>query len=239
MGVDGAPLTIPRWTPATTVKPQEQCLIRRCSKKRKLFVFLRQHRSDLFDESMQAELESMYRDTGAGKDAAPPALMAMALILQGYLGLSDGDAVEASVVDLRWQMVLDRLGATTPAFSQGALFDFRERLIRHDMDRRLLERTAELARATHGFDAKKIPKTLRIAVDSSPLMGAGRVADTINLIGHAARKVAGCAAALLECEYEEVCRKAGIPLLLETSIKKGLDCDWSDPVQKGEAGIEA
>lgn len=29
------------------------------------------------------------------------------------------------VVDLRWQLVLDRLGASDPAFSQGALCDFR------------------------------------------------------------------------------------------------------------------
>lgn len=30
-----------------------------------------------------------------------------------------------TVVDLRRQMVLDRLGETEPAFSQGALYEFR------------------------------------------------------------------------------------------------------------------
>jgi len=228
-------MSIPRWTPSTEIDAQEKFILKRCQKKRKLFSFLRETRSQLFDEGLQDELDAMYRNTGAGKPAAPPAMMAMALIMQGYLGLSDGDAVEATVIDLRWQMVLDRLGETAPAFSQGALFDFRERLIAHDMDRRLLERTAELARSSKGFDARKIPKTLRVAVDSSPLEGAGRVEDTINLIGHAARKVVECAAELLESEYEDVCRAAGIPLLLETSIKKGLDRDWSDSEQKGEA----
>jgi hypothetical protein len=228
-------VTIDRWKPATEISAQEKMILKRCQKRRKLFVFLRENRSRLFDDAFQEELEQMYRDSGAGKDAAPPAMMAMALIMQGYLGLSDGDAVEATVIDLRWQMVLDRLGATKPAFAQGALFDFRERLIEHDMDRRLLERTAALARATQGFDAKKIPKTLRVAVDSSPLEGAGRVEDTINLIGHAARKVAKCAAQLLEISYDDVCKKAGIPVLLETSIKKALDRDWSDAGQKGEA----
>ena len=228
-------MAIERWKPATKITRQEAALLKRCSKRRKLFVFLRENRARLFDDAMQAELEEMYRGSGAGKDPVCPALMAMALILQGYLGLSDFDAVEATVIDLRWQMVLDRLGAEEPAFSQGALFDFRERLIANDMDRRLLERTAELARTTKGFDARKLPKTLRIAVDSSPLQGAGRVEDTINLIGHAARKVVECAAQLLECKYETVCHKAGIPLLLETSIKKALDRDWSDAKQKGEA----
>ena len=228
-------MTIARWTPSTTVSAQEELILQRCRKKRKLFAFLREVRGRLFDDALQDELEEMYRDTGAGKEAAPPAMMAMALIVQGYLGLSDADAVDATILDLRWQMVLDCLGATKPAFSQGALFDSRERLIAHDMDRRLLERTAELARSSKGFDAKKLPKTLRVAVDSNPLEGAGRVEDTINLIARAARKAAKCAATLLESSYEDVCRKAGIPLLLETSVKKALDRDWSDAKQKGEA----
>jgi hypothetical protein len=228
-------MAITRWTPATAITKQEEYILKRCRTKRKLFAFLRENRTKLFDDAIQDELEAMYRNTGAGKEPVCPAMMAMALILQGYLGLSDADAVEATVTDLRWQMVLDCLGAKEPAFSQGALFSFRERLIEHDMDRRLLARTAEVARATKGFDAKKLPKTLRIAVDSSPLEGAGRVEDTINLIAHAARKVAQCVAELLERRYEDVCRQAGIPLLLSTSVKKGLDRDWSDPVQKADA----
>jgi hypothetical protein len=231
----GASMAIERWSPAATVSRQEEYILKRCRKKRRLFSFLRENRSELFDDALQQELADMYRDTGAGQEALCPGMMAMALIMQGYLGLSDADAVDASVLDLRWQMVLDRLGATTPAFSQGALFAFRERLIEHDMDRRLLERTAALARATKGFDAKKLPKTLRIALDSSPLEGAGRVEDTINLIGHAARNVVKCAAQLLECKYETVCQKAGIPLLLAPSVKKALDRDWSDKKQKADA----
>lgn len=228
-------MAIERWKPTKAITRQEVYILKRCEKKRKLFAFLRRHRDELFDDALQQGLEEMYRGTGAGKEAVCPALMAMALIMQGYLGVSDADAVELSVVDLRWQMVLDRLGETKPAFSQGALFDFRERLIANDMDRRLLERTAEIARATKGFDAKKLPKTLRIAIDSSPLDGAGRVEDTINLIGHAARKVAKCAAKLIGCKYDHFCKRAGIPLLAATSIKKALDRDWSDPAQKGEA----
>lgn len=228
-------MTIARWIPSSRITAQEEAILKRCRKRRKLFEFLRVERTRIFNDELQDELAAMYRDTGAGKPAAPPAMMAMALIMQGYLQLSDGDAVDATVVDLRWQMVLDQLGATAPAFSQGALFDFRERLIAHDMDRRMLERTAEIARCSKGFDARRIPKTLRIALDSSPLQGAGRVEDTLNLIGHAARKVVECAAALLESKYEDVCREAAIPLLLESSVKKALDRDWSDSKQKGEA----
>ena len=76
--------------------------------------------------------------TGAGDDPVEPALMAMALLLQSYHGVSDHEAVELTVVDLRWQMVLDRLGSDKAAFAQSTFVDFRDRLIRTDMDRRLL-----------------------------------------------------------------------------------------------------
>jgi len=228
-------MTIVKWNPPTKTTRQEEGILKPCRKRRKLFSFLRENRHKIFDNAFQLELEGMYRNTGAGREPLCPAMMAMALILQGYLRLSDGDAVDLSYLDLRWQMVLGRLGATEPAFSQGALFDFRERLIAHNMDRRLLERTAELARSTNGFDAKKLPKTLRIAIDSSHLEGAGRVEDPINLIGHAARKVVECVAELLGCEFETVCRKADIPILLEKSVKKALDRDWSVTREKAEA----
>jgi len=70
--------------------------------------------------------------------------------------------------------------------------EFRKRLIGHDLDRRLVERTVGLARSTRGFGAT----ALRAALDSSPLWGAGRVEDTINLMGHALRKALGVIAML-------------------------------------------
>jgi len=39
-----------------------------------------------------------------------------------------------SLLDRRWQIVLDCLGAVGPVFSQGALSDFRERVIAADLD---------------------------------------------------------------------------------------------------------
>ena len=71
---------------------------------RKLFAFLRDHRHELFDDEMQDALEGMYRDTGAGKDPVCPAVLAMAALMQGYLGVSDAEAVQLTMVDLRWQM---------------------------------------------------------------------------------------------------------------------------------------
>lgn len=223
------------WRPSAEYTKQELVLLKRLRRTKKLFGFLRDERGALFDESFQVELDGMYRDTGAGKPALPPALLAMAVLLQAYAGVSDAEAVELTVVDLRWQMVLDRLGAAEPAFAQGTLQAFRERLIAADMDRRLLERTVEFARRSGAFDPRKLPKSLRVAMDSSPLEGGGRVEDTINLLAHAARKVVECAAELLKRPVERVARDAGIPLLCESSAKKALDVEWSDPTAKAEA----
>lgn len=228
-------MTIARWTPPVVPTRQEQFLLKRLDRVRKLLGFLRLHRHELFDDAFQDDLASMYRTTGAGKDARPPAMMAMAMLVQGYLGMSDAEMIELTVVDLRVQMVLGCLGAEAPPFSQGALQEFRERLIVADLDRRVLERTVELAKATQAFDYRKLPKTLRVAIDSSPLEGAGRVEDTFNLLAHAARKVVRCAADLLGWTEEKVCRQAGIPLLVESSIKRALDIDWNDAVEKTDA----
>jgi len=228
-------MAIDRWNPRQTCTKQEEFILGRLARNGRLFAFLRLYRHELFDEAFQAELESMYRDTGAGREPKPPSLLAMVLLLQAYHGASDASAVNLALFDLRWQMVLDCLGATEPVFSQGVLVDFRDRLIEKGLDRRILERTVELARTTKAFDPKKLPKTLRVAVDSCPLEGAGRVEDTINLLAHAGRNIVACVAGLLEWPKERVCREAGIPLLLESSVKKALDLDWSDPDEKAKA----
>jgi DDE family transposase/transposase-like protein DUF772 len=209
--------------------------MRRLGRTRKLFAFLRAHRHELFDDASEAELETMYRDTGAGKPAVPPALLAMVTLLQAYRKVSDAEAVEVSVMDRRWQLVLDCLDATEPPFSQGARGEFRGRLIGTDLDRRLLERTVEVAQRSQAFAARQVPKTLRVAFDASALEGAGRVEDTLNLLGHAARKVVACVAVLLGCTAEAVARQAGMPVLLAPSVKAGLDVDWTDPQAPAEA----
>jgi hypothetical protein len=94
------------------------------------------------------------------------------------------------------------------------------------MDRVLLARTVELARTTKLFGATAL-KGLRLAIDSAPLEGAGRVEDTINLIGHALRDVVrAIAAAQGREDVIAVAREAGAPVAVATSTKASLDLDW-------------
>jgi Transposase DDE domain/Transposase domain (DUF772) len=228
-------MVMKHWAPPIATTRKEELLLKRLTRTKKLFGFLRLHRHELFNDAFQDELEGMYRATGAGREPLPPAVLCMISLLQAYTGASDAEAVELTVVDARWQMVLGCLGAESPLVSQGALPAFRARLIASGLDRRVLERTVELAKETKEFDWKKLPKELRVAVDSRPFEGAGRVEDTINLLGHAARRIVRIAAKLTKLPVETVAQQAQIPLVLAGSTKAALDCDWSDPEQRSQA----
>ncbi|TME59095.1 MAG: transposase [Chloroflexi bacterium] len=165
------------WQPPIELSATEQTIIKRI-RRAKLFVFLRQHRHEVFDEAFQQELASLYRESQRGQPPVPPALLALATILQAYTGVSDDEVVEASTMDRRWQLVLDCLDTEKPPFSKGTLIAFRKRLIEANMDQRLIERTIEVARKTGAFGGG----SLRAALDRSPLWGANHVEGTYNLL---------------------------------------------------------
>jgi Transposase domain (DUF772) len=222
------------WRPPEEPTPAEQTVIR-AVRRAKLFVFLRLHRHELFDEQFQAELAGAYVDSPKGQPPVPPARLALATILQAYTGAGDDEVIEAAVMDRRWQLVLDCLGAEEPPFSKGTLVGFRKRLIEQNLDRRLIERTVELAARTRGFGAR----ALRAALDSSPLWGAGRVEDTLNLMGHALRKALGVIAVLQgrgqAAGITMLAQQAGTGELAASSLKAALDRDWDDPAARDEA----
>jgi hypothetical protein len=228
-------MAMARWNPRQTSTTQEEWSMRRLGRTRKLVAFLRAQRHALFDDAFQAELETMDRDTGAGKPPVPPARLARVTLLQAYRQVSDAEAGELSGMDRRWQVVRDCLEATEPPFSHGALGEFRVRLIGAELDRRLLERTVEVARQRQAVDTRKLAKSLRVAFDASALAGAGRGEDTIHVLGHAARKVVACVAVRLGGTVEAVARQAGIPGVLAPRVKAGVDGAWSDPQAPAEA----
>jgi hypothetical protein len=128
--------TTPCWSPPQDLSPAEEKIAARTAKKKKLFVFLRAIGTELFARAFQEELAERSRHTGAGKPPLPPALLAMATLLQAYTRVGDQEAVELTLDSKRWQLVLDGLGAEEPRFSQGALFDCRMRLMSTGMDQR-------------------------------------------------------------------------------------------------------
>jgi hypothetical protein len=209
-----------RWNPkASDVEKKVAAKLRKASA---FYRFLWEIRGELFTAEFQEQLAASYQPRG--QEPCPPALLAMVMLLQRYDGLSDADAVEAAENDRRWQLVLGTLGQDRAPFGQGTLVRFRVRAIANDLDQRLVDRTIELAKTTGGFGWKQ----LRIALDSSPLHGAGRVEDTWNLIGRAMSKVVHAVSLALDVDEEAVIRGAKLSVLTGDSIKAALDIDWDD-----------
>jgi Transposase DDE domain/Transposase domain (DUF772) len=219
------------WNPPIALTPEEQKIAARTRKTRKFFVFLRERRHALLDATFQDTLAATYSAEPGGKEPVEAGLLALATLLQAYCHVGDRDAVELTVMDKRWQLVLDCLGAELPPFSQGTLCNFRMRLMAHNLDKILLERTIVLAEQTGGFGARQ----LRAALDSTPLFGAGRVEDTLNLLGHALRKAVGLAARELGASVAAILEEAGLVLVGHSSLKAALDLDWGQPKAREQA----
>jgi hypothetical protein len=162
----------PSWHPPIELSDSEALIIKRI-KRAKLFTFLRLNRSSIFNDEFQDELATIFKDSSVGNCPVPPAQLALATILQAYMGISDDEVIEEIVMDQRWQLVLDCLGSETPPLSKATLIRFRKGLIKKELDQRLIDRTVEIAKQKGGFGSSQ----LRVALDSSPLWGAGKVED--------------------------------------------------------------
>jgi hypothetical protein len=218
-----------RWACPSELTADERRVAQALHRIGKFYVFLREVRAELFDEAFQAELAAIYQPRGTAP--VPPALLAMVTLLQAYDQVGDADAVVTAQMDKRWQLVLGCLGATDAPFSQGVLVKFRERMIAHDLDQKLLTRTIALAKRTGKFGWQH----LQAALDSSPLLGAGRIEDTWNLMGRALSAVVTCAAKAVDRARADVIAEAGLTLVDRSSLKAALDIDWDDPVAQAAA----
>src|SRR5258706_11490442 len=116
------------WRPPVEPSSLEQVIIARI-KRAKLFVFLRHHRHELFDDAFQEELAALYAPSLRGQPPIPPAQLALATIVQAYTGVSYAEVIEATLIDRRWQLVLDCLDIEQAPFSKGTFVAFRKRLI--------------------------------------------------------------------------------------------------------------
>ena len=217
------------WAVPIALSAQERQVVNRLHRIGKFYVFLREIRHDLFDTNFEAALAKADKKP-RGTGPIPPALLAMVTLLQAYDQIGDADAVVTASMDKRWQLVIGTLGEDTAPFSQGALVAFRARLITHELDRTLVSRTVELAKASGKFGWQH----LQAALDSSPLIGAGRVEDTWNLLGRAMYQIVVLASQVTGLSPDVISHTAGVMLLGHSSFKAALDCDWDDPQARPE-----
>ena len=218
------------WNPPIELSKKEEKIVK-LLKRAKLLVFLREIRHLLCDEGFQEELSKMYAEAEKGHPPVPPAQLALTIILQAYTKASDAEAIEALTMDRRWQLVLDCLDCEVAPFSQATLVRFRQALIIHQLDRRLIERTVELAFKTKKFGGRQ----LRAALDSSPLWGAAKVEDTYNLLGHALKKALSVIARQQGRELTAIACEMEADLLTGSSLKAALDLNWENPDERNLA----
>lgn len=127
--------------------------------------------------------------------------------------------------------MLDCLDCEKTPFGKGTLVRFRAQLISKSFERRLIEKTIEMAQKGGEYNLR----SLRVALDSSPLWGAARVEDTYNLLGHALRKALEVIAQNYQQDLAIVAASAGAEIVTGTSLKAALDLDWDDPEARNMA----
>ncbi|MGZ6639984.1 MAG: IS1182 family transposase [Solirubrobacteraceae bacterium] len=118
-----------------------------------------------------------------GRPSIPPSLLAKILLLAFREGLSDQRAMDAVRFDLRWKVALD-LPIDHPGFHPTSLVHFRARLLLRGKDRLVFERSLELA-GELGLISEPVEQIL----DSTPMLGAAAVQDTVTLVRAAVRKL--------------------------------------------------
>src|SRR3954447_23108801 len=118
-----------------------------------------------------------------GRPSIAPSLLAKALLLAYRNGLSDRRAMEALRFDLRWKVALD-LPIDHPGFHHTSLVKFRARLLLHGKERIVFERSLALASELGLLDG-----SVEQIVDSTPMLGAAAIQDTVTLVRAAVRKL--------------------------------------------------
>jgi hypothetical protein len=218
------------WNPPVDLSSDEEIVLKLC-KKQKIWAFFRLHRHELLDGEVRAALKEMYAAGPKGRPPVAPEKLALALVLQAALGVADHEVPTLTAVDRRWQMVLDLQNKTAQAFSQGTVYEFRERVRRAGVMKVLLDKTVELARKSKDFSHKR----LRALFDSSPLVGAGRVEDTFNLLGRAIAQLLEAAAEEGSFDASRVATALEVTVFSATSVKAVLDIDWRKPEARSQS----
>ena len=158
-----------------------------------------------------------------GRDSVPPSLLATALLLQTYDKVSDAEAKARADFDIRWKVALGIEIEDRP-FAKSTLQMFRAQLILHDKVREVVESSLRLARQS-GYLKKR---GMRVALDTTCILGRGAVKDTYNLLADGIVKLLRVLAAVANIAVGEWAEGQGCERHLGSSIKGEATIDWSD-----------
>ena len=158
-----------------------------------------------------------------GRDSVPPSLLATALLLQTYDKVSDAEAKARADFDIRWKVALGIEIEDRP-FAKSTLQMFRVQLILHDKVREVFESSLRLARQS-GYLKKR---GMRVALDTTYILGRGAVKDTYNLLADGIVKLLRALATVANIAVGEWAEGQGYERYFGSSIKGEAVIDWSD-----------
>jgi hypothetical protein len=195
---------------------------------RTFYGYLASQRYELFQDD---EFAALYcRDNG--RPSVPPSLLATALVLQTYDGVSDDEAKQRADYDLRWKVALGIELEERP-FAKSTLQEFRAQLIVHDQARAIFQRSLEIAKRRGVWKKGHPPherQHIKLALDTTHILGRGAVRDTYNLLADGIVEVLRALAKLVACDLMEVAEEVGCArYVLGPSLKGQADVDWTDP----------
>ena len=167
-----------------------------------------------------------------GRDSVPPSLLATALLLQTYDQVSDAEAKARADFDIRWKVALGIEIEDRP-FAKSTLQMFRAQLILHEKVREVFESSLRLARQS-GYLKKR---GMRVALDTTYILGRGAVKDTYNLLADGIVKLMRALAAVAKIDVREWAAAQRYDKYLGSSIKGEAAIDWSD--RKARAALLA
>lgn len=136
--------------------------------------WLAAQRGELFPDELFLPL---YID-GWGRPSVRPSLMATALVLQTYDGVSDDEATRRAAYDLQWKVALG-IEVDTKPFARSTLQEFRAQPIVHEQQGAPFHESLEAAKRRGRFGRHR---KLKVALDTTPILGRGAVNDTYHLL---------------------------------------------------------
>ena len=161
-----------------------------------------------------------------GRPGLPPSLMSGVTILQFHDDVSDREAVNRTLYDLRWKVALD-LPLDFEGFDDSSLSVFRKRMVEHGQERYAFDRFIQVGRAA-GF----IPDKVTLLTDTTSTKGAGAVQDTYTLLRKGTRKLLRALGYHLPGKRRGLSKQ--VKALVSTYVDQGrkADIDWSDAQQR-------
>ena len=198
------------------------------------YTFLAQHRHEIFRDEDFAELYC----ADNGRRSVPPSLLALALVLQTYTKVSDEEAHDRACFDLRWKVALG-VGEWERPFAKSTLQEFRAQLVLHARQAAIFQESLKWVRTRARQGALGKNKQVRLALDTTAILGRGAVKDTYNLLGDSIGLVVEALAAQAREEMAVWAEREGFSRYVnDESLKGQLDIDWSDKAQREAALAE-